>query len=140
MILHILVCSPACPHLPAPSPKRNQWSTTADLHSSLDPPLLCTSNAPTPPNPNCSSTTFPMPDLQQINLCSWPISASAQMMSIVGRALQMTRTRSFVSVCVARGADQGSMDDGLDEALVVIRHPWRMSWTTFGRVFNVEGK
>ena len=56
-------------------------------------------------------------------------------MSIVGRALQTTRT-GFASVCVALGADQGGMDDGLVEVLVVVRYPQRISGTTFGQAFS----
>ena len=43
----------------------------------------------------------------------------SQLMSIVGRALQMTQT-GFASVCVAPGADQGGVDDELVEVLVVV--------------------
>ena len=35
-------------------------------------------------------------------------------------------------------ADHGSVDHGLVEVLVVLQHPRRISWTTFGRIFDEE--
>ena len=59
---------------------------------------------------------------------------SSRLVSIVG-SLQTTWT-GFVSECVAPGADQGGVDDRSVDVLVVVRHLWRISWTTFGRAFS----
>ena len=50
----------------------------------------------------------------------------------------MTRTQGFISVCVA--LDQGGVDSGLVEVLVVVQHSRRISWKTFGRLFDEEGQ
>ena len=52
----------------------------------------------------------------------------------------MAWTHSFVLVCVASGADYGSVDGGLVEVLVVVQHPRQISWTTFGRILDEEEK
>ena len=46
-----------------------------------------------------------------------------RLMSIVGRALQTTRTHGFGLMCVALGANQGGVDDELVEGLVTVQHP-----------------
>ena len=69
---------------------------------------------------------------------AYPVSS--RLMSIVGEALQTTRTHGFVSVWVAPWADQGGVDNGLVEVLIVVRHPRRISWKTSGRILNEEGR
>ena len=61
-------------------------------------------------------------------------------MSIVGEALQTTRMHGFVSVWVAPWADQGGVEKGLVEVLVVVRHPRRIAWKMFGRILDEEGR
>ncbi|KIK05343.1 hypothetical protein K443DRAFT_3991 [Laccaria amethystina LaAM-08-1] len=125
MTLHIQLLSRvrawslARPHLPAPAPKENQRSLTADLRSSLkfQPPLH-----------RQRAGTF------QSRLLLHRFSGAE------AKALQMTRTHGFVSVCVAPRADQGGVDDGLVEVLIVVQHPRRISWKTVGRIFDKEGQ
>ena len=50
-----------------------------------------------------------------------------------------TDERPRFDVC-SPGAGQIGVDDGLVEALLVVRHPRRISWTTFGRILDEEGQ
>jgi len=105
---------PSAPHTHIPPLAFFQSTTNGHLTSartlmSSEVAPASLSAAPLPPLFGCRSQKHPS-----------PLSPSSRLMSIVGKATQTTWTHGFVSVCIS-GANQGRMDDGWVEMLVVVR-------------------
>ena len=95
--------------------------------------LFCTGNAPAPLNLDRSPTTSPRVLKPSMFMAYFSVVPTA-----IGMAIQTTRTRGFVLVCVAPGSGQGGVDN--ETEVLVVRHPRRILWKTFGRIFDEQGQ
>ena len=116
----------------SPSIQPNLDSTPSDVDKAFSSPLKRTSSMATGTT-TMGVTTALQPTRQH------PISVSSRLISIVGRDLQTTGMHDFISVC-SPGVGSRWRGRWIGRGLIVVGHSRRIFWTTFGRIFNMEGQ